>query len=74
MPTNRPGYRDLPRCYGTRDAECANRGCLWERGCAAETWVEPREMVCGARRKVTNVFSSPFTRGNGCGEKWHKFD
>ena len=62
MPTNRPGYRDLPRCYGTRDAECAGRGCLWERGCAAETWVEPRELVDGVRRKATGVLVIPIAR------------
>ena len=69
MPTNPPWYKDLPRCYGTRDAQCANRGCLWERECAADTWVEPRELVEGVRRKVTDVFSSPCVRGNGRGEK-----
>ena len=42
---------------------------MWERGCAAETWIEPREVVGGVRRKVTDVFSSPCVRGNGRGEK-----
>ena len=69
MPTNPPWYRDLPQCYGTRDETCANRGCLWGRGCAAETWTAPRELVGGVHRKVTDVFSSPCVSGSGRGEK-----
>ena len=69
MPRGGGSRRDLPQCYGTRDEMCANRGCLWERGCAAETWTAPRELVGGVHRKVTDVFSSPGVRGNGRGEK-----
>ena len=49
MPRGGGSRRDLPQCYGTRDAQCAGQGCLWERGCAAETWTAPRERVDGGR-------------------------
>ena len=49
MPRGGGSRRDLPQCYGTRDEMCANRGCLWERGCAAETWTATREWVDGGQ-------------------------
>lgn len=52
MATHSKGIHGLPQCYGTRDAECANRGCMWDRGCAAETWTAPREWVDGERRVI----------------------
>ena len=56
--------RDLPQCYGTRDGACANRGCLWERGCAAETWTAPRERVGGGRHVICDsAHTDPL--GNG---------
>ena len=69
MPRGGGSRRDLPQCYGTRDGACAGQGCMWERGCAAETWTAPREVVGGVRRKVTDVFSSPCVLGSGRGEK-----
>lgn len=50
MATHSKGIHGLPQCYGTRDTECANRGCMWERGCAAETWTDPREWTADGRR------------------------
>lgn len=50
MATHSKGLHGLPQCYGTRDGTCANRGCMWERGCAAETWVAPRERTADGRR------------------------
>lgn len=50
MATHSKGIHGLPQCYGTRDGTCANRGCMWERGCAAETWTAPREWAAGGRR------------------------
>lgn len=64
MPRGGGSRRDLPQCYGTRDGECAGRGCMWERGCAAETWTAPREWAGGGRRAICDsAHNDPL--GNG---------
>ena len=64
MPMGGGSRRDLPQCYGTRDGACAGQGCMWERGCAAETWTAPRERVDGGRRAICDsAHTDPL--GNG---------
>lgn len=62
MPKGGGSRRDLPQCYGTRDGTCANRGCMWERGCAAETWTAPRELLNGERRVIRDSMHADLLR------------
>lgn len=64
MATHSKGLHGLPPCYGTRDEACANRGCMWERGCAAETWTAPRERSDGGRRVIgDSMHADPLRNG-----------
>ena len=65
MPRGGGSRRDLPECYGTRDGTCAGRGCLWERGCAAETWTRPPDGRFGARHGRRGDFGHTDPLRNG---------
>ena len=65
MPRGGGSRRDLPQCYGTRDGACAGQGCMWERGCAAETWTAPREWADGGRHGIRSDFAHADPLVNG---------